>query len=160
MTAHAQYVAHRGNAKDRGIPFLLTFEEWLSIWEASGHFRQRGNRGGCYVMARYGDKGAYEVGNVKIITFEENSIERNLGRTHSQATKRKIGEARRGKTASEATKRKMSQSQSGRTHSEETKRKIAESNHRRGCPEETKRRISQAKLDWWARRKELELGRL
>jgi|ERR1043166_937293 hypothetical protein len=35
----------------------------------------RGTKVGQYVMARYGDQGAYEVGNVKIILSTENSRE-------------------------------------------------------------------------------------
>jgi hypothetical protein len=77
---------HRRRAKHRGIPFLFTFDEWLSIWKDSGHFHERGNKRGQYVMARYNDKGAYEIGNVKIITAGENVSEADtwLGRTHSK----------------------------------------------------------------------------
>jgi len=48
------------------IQFLLSFEEWLSIWQASGHFHERGCKKGQYVMSRYNDIGNYEVGNVFI----------------------------------------------------------------------------------------------
>lgn len=71
------YTAHKGGAKYRSIPFLLTYAEWSDIWKASGKWLQRGWRRGQYVMARYGDKGAYEVGNVRICLAEENRAERN-----------------------------------------------------------------------------------
>jgi hypothetical protein len=73
----SKYNEHRANAKKRSIPFLLTFDEWVDIWLASGKWGQRGARKGQYVMARFGDKGAYEVGNVKICRAEENRAERN-----------------------------------------------------------------------------------
>jgi len=102
------YTVHRLNAKHRGIPFLLTFDEWWSIWEASGHWHERGPRGLHYVMARPNDIGGYEVGNVYIITRAENTREGRLGkpsphvghrawlgRKHTQETKDKIAAARR-----------------------------------------------------------------
>jgi hypothetical protein len=65
------------HAKGRGIRFRMTFEEWCQIWNDSGHWHERGWRRGTYCMARFGDKGAYEVGNVKICLNEENRAERN-----------------------------------------------------------------------------------
>lgn len=47
------------------------------IWEASGKWHLRGNKRGEYCMCRPGDKGAYEIGNVKIVLNEENRAERN-----------------------------------------------------------------------------------
>ncbi len=66
------YNGHKSGAKRRGVPFLLTFEEWLYIWDKSRHWEDRGNRGGQYGMARFGDIGPYAVGNVEIITCNEN----------------------------------------------------------------------------------------
>jgi hypothetical protein len=59
------------NAAHRGIEFLLTFEEWMRVW--TGKLPSRGRSG--YVMARIGDSGPYAVGNVKIITTQENCKE-------------------------------------------------------------------------------------
>lgn len=66
------YRAHIQNARARSIPFRLTFEQWWRIWQRSGKWKQRGNRSENYCMARPGDKGAYEIGNVKICTNKEN----------------------------------------------------------------------------------------
>lgn len=71
------YAAHRQNALARDIPFLLTFEEWTEIWATSGKWEERGWRRGQYCMARHGDLGAYEVGNVSIVLAEDNRAERN-----------------------------------------------------------------------------------
>lgn len=54
------------------IKFKLTFEEWWDIWEKSGKWDMRGRGADAYCMARHGDVGHYEVGNVSIITQSEN----------------------------------------------------------------------------------------
>lgn len=71
------YRLQRHHSKQRNIPFLLTFEEWSALWVESGKWEQRGRLKGQYVMARFGDQGAYEVGNVRICLAEENRAERN-----------------------------------------------------------------------------------
>lgn len=68
----SKYVSHRGHAQGRGIAFEFTFDEWWQIWESSGRWAERGIRRGQYVMARFGDQGAYAIGNVEIITCGEN----------------------------------------------------------------------------------------
>lgn len=57
------YRNQKMDAESRGVPFLLTFEEWLKIWVDSGHLYERGCRRGQYVMARFGDEGPYTAGN-------------------------------------------------------------------------------------------------
>ena len=69
------YTTHKHHAKLRGIPFLLTFEEWCAIWRESGKFAERGHCKGQYVMARAGDAGPYAVGNVRITTVSDNHAE-------------------------------------------------------------------------------------
>ena len=91
-----RYAVQKGDAKRRGIKFLLTFKQWLKIWTASGHLDESGSRRGQYHMARTGDKGPYAVGNVRICTAEENSSEKR----HSEAHKRSM----RGNTYALGTK--------------------------------------------------------
>ncbi len=81
-----KYKQHENAAKARGIPFLLTFEEWWDIWQASGKWDQRGRRGGEYCMARLHDRGGYERDNVKICLTDENHRERVAvsGEAHSR----------------------------------------------------------------------------
>lgn len=62
----------RNNAMCRGIKFNLTFPDWYKVWTDSGHLDNRGHFLGGYVMARFFDKGAYELGNVEIITSSQN----------------------------------------------------------------------------------------
>ena len=90
------FLYQRSEAKRRGILFLLTFEEWLSFWQESGHLHERGRRRGQYCMARFGDIGPYVLGNVKIIQHSDNVIEGQLGSTKSEETKKKISEGNMG----------------------------------------------------------------
>jgi hypothetical protein len=76
-TPRGRYNQHKGKATARGIPFLLTFEEWWDIWQASGKWEQRGRRHDQYVMARFGDLGPYARGNVKVCLVSENAAESN-----------------------------------------------------------------------------------
>lgn len=79
------------------IEMRLTFDEWLGIWLASGQLLNRGLRKGQYVMSRVGDIGHYQPDNVFIQLASENSREGHLGRTHSDATKRRMSASRRGR---------------------------------------------------------------
>lgn len=81
-----RYAVQKGDAKRRRIPFLLTFPEWLKVWTDSGHLHESGSFAGQYCMARRGDQGAYEVGNVRICTVEENHGEMR----HGDAARAKI----------------------------------------------------------------------
>lgn len=73
------YWNHRYMAQRRGIPFLFTQEEWVTWWisHLGPDWRNlRGRRRGQYVMARMGDKGAYEHSNVKCVSVTINHAER------------------------------------------------------------------------------------
>jgi len=69
-----KYDQHKYRAERRGIPFELTFKQWLKIWQDSGHLRERGHRQGQYVMARFFGGGSYKIGNVRIIPAEDNNL--------------------------------------------------------------------------------------
>lgn len=65
----------RRNARRRGVEFLLTFSQWTEWWESqlgSDWFAKRGCRSSLYCMARIGDSGAYELGNIKCLLHSEN----------------------------------------------------------------------------------------
>lgn len=74
-TPWAKYGLQRNAARQRGIEFLLTFEEWLDIW--GDKLSQRGKGTNRLCMSRHGDVGPYAVGNVSIITHSQNSKDRH-----------------------------------------------------------------------------------
>src|SRR5258708_40101784 len=67
-----KYDQHKYRAERRGIPFELTFKQWLKIWQDSGHLRERGHRQGQYVMARFFGGGSYKIGKVRVIPAGDN----------------------------------------------------------------------------------------
>lgn len=89
--ARRRYAVQKGDAKRRGIPFLLTFEQWLKVWVDSGRYHESGSYSGQYCMARLGDVGPYALGNVRICTCNENASERRM----SVAARAKIAENNR-----------------------------------------------------------------
>lgn len=93
---------HRLNAKGRSIPFLLTYKEWSTIWERSGHWHERGCYRGQYVMARYNDIGPYAVGNVEIVQVIVNTTAPTKGAKTSQSM---MGQKR--PTVSKANKKRI-----------------------------------------------------
>ena len=91
-TIKRRFYLHRKNSEWRKIPFRLTFDQWLKIWTKSGHLYESGKRKGEYCMARRRDRGAYEVGNVRIVTVEKNHSEMR----HSAGTRAKMKRDRTG----------------------------------------------------------------
>lgn len=78
------YASHKNSAKQRGIAFTLSFEQWWELWEPHWERRGRGINDMC--MCRRHDQGGYELGNVRIATVRENRHEAAMERKvrHSQ----------------------------------------------------------------------------
>jgi len=66
------WLGQRHTSKQRGVEFNLTFEEFVEFW--GDDFETRGTGWGQLQMGRYGDVGAYEVGNIYKATKEENQV--------------------------------------------------------------------------------------
>ena len=99
--ANQKFLVQRWTAINRrNIEFKLTFDEWIDIWLTSGHWHERGRKGHEYVMSRIGDKGCYEMGNVKIQTQVQNSNEATGIKRPPRSAEhmRKISEANTGKS--------------------------------------------------------------
>jgi hypothetical protein len=63
----------RQKAKQRGIPFLFTRDEWWAWWQTDGRWEQRGRFGHNLCMGRKGDAGPYSPENVYPTTMAENA---------------------------------------------------------------------------------------
>ena len=72
-----KYTAQRLGAKRRGIDWQLTFDSWMTWWQSTGHYHERGVCKGGYVMARFGDTGPYSLTNIKCILATDNVAEVN-----------------------------------------------------------------------------------
>lgn len=72
ITPERAFQNQKKRAAGRGIAWLLTFEQWMAIWERSGKLHLRGRKKGQYVMSRLGDAGPYSVENVAIIEAGQN----------------------------------------------------------------------------------------
>ena len=72
VAARLKYREHLNNSRHRGIEFKLSLLEWWGIWQQSGGWEKRGRTGESYCMTRSNDQGAYEIGNVQIMTIAEN----------------------------------------------------------------------------------------
>ena len=145
--AKEAYKKQRIHAIDRGIEFLLTFDEWLAIWISSGHWEERGRGKDKYCMSRIGDLGAYEIGNVFIQPFEQNVRDAHRGKAISEETRQKMIKAQN----KLETKTKISAKLTGRTVTTETKDKLSRANKDSMNKPEVKAKISgdnnyQAKL--------------
>lgn len=66
------FIGQRRNARERGIKFELTFWQWWTVWQQSGHWSERGRGALSYCMCRLNDTGPYSVDNVYIATTREN----------------------------------------------------------------------------------------
>ena len=73
--ARKRYAGKRASSKQRGIPFHFTFDEWLAWWLATGRYDEYGH---AWVMARNGDQGAYEPGNVTCKGGAQNALEASV----------------------------------------------------------------------------------
>jgi hypothetical protein len=122
-----QYHNHKARAKRKGIPFELTFDQWLKIWLDSGHYYEKGTKRGQYVMSRYKDQGGYTINNVHIQTVGDNTREafttsnsdfikprRGIenyfyGRKHTESTREKIKAKRATQVFTNETNRKRSE---------------------------------------------------
>jgi hypothetical protein len=88
------YSSTRKDKLGNPIGWELTFESWITVWIESGHYFERGNYKGQYVMARFNDIGPYSLDNIKIITADENKSEGNKGKIISQEHRDQLKAAR------------------------------------------------------------------
>lgn len=82
-----KFASQKNGAKNRGIEWKLTFDEWVEWWGDDIHLR---GQGACKLqMQRYGDTGAYEIGNIKKGYPRDNSA------TYSRVYRNRLAEKRK-----------------------------------------------------------------
>lgn len=73
------YHKHKARARDAGVEFSFTFDQWKAWWESQlgpDWLKLRcGMRRDSFCMARIGDVGPYSPSNVRCLTRSENSKE-------------------------------------------------------------------------------------
>lgn len=70
-----RYGMHRSNARERGVAWELSFDQWWSLW--APYWDKRGPKRGQFVMSRFMDTGPYAAHNVRIVPAEDNIAEAN-----------------------------------------------------------------------------------
>jgi len=91
------YTQQKSNAKQRGVEFSITFEEWKQVWLDSGKWDERGRGAEKFCMCRIGDVGCYSVANVFIGLGKHNVRDGNIGKLDSNETRQKKSQSMRGK---------------------------------------------------------------
>jgi len=123
-----KYSTQKAYAKQRGIDWQFTYDEWIAWW--GDDIINRGPKKGQLVMARNGDTGPYHPSNVRKATCAENNIEAHQGKKASNETKEKMSKSRVGKSTgkrSPETREKMRLAHLGKKrkpHSPEVKEKL------------------------------------
>ena len=151
-TPRGKYHVQKSRAKERGIPFLLTFEEWWDIWLASGKWEQRGRRSGQYAMARPGDQGPYARGNIEICLVQKNvgdSNQHNYNPVERRSASMKAWWA----TASEEKRDAMSRamSENNGSHRPEVRAKQSAAAKTRWQRPDQKKALAARSRDWHGR---------
>jgi hypothetical protein len=160
---HKYNVEKKGGRFDKNgnkIEFKLTLEEWLDIWQSSGHYHERGHKKGQYCMSRVGDLGHYEVGNVFIQPIVQNTRDANLGKPCSEEAKAKISAANSGRFISQEIRDMQSRMRKGvkrgkykpRTPEQKAAMSARQTGKKRGPCSEARRLAIKAA---WAKRLEL-----
>ena len=94
--AHNKYGKQKHRARQRGIEFNISFEDWMKVWLDSGHWNQRGKGKGKYNMSRINDVGPYTYENVFIQSHEGNASDGHKGipKTAEECLKNSLGQKR------------------------------------------------------------------
>lgn len=77
MRPKKAYMDQVSHAKERKIPWLMSYADWLELWLLSGKWFSRGKCKEQYQMCRKGDTGAYSTRNCFIGTVAENQKDRH-----------------------------------------------------------------------------------
>lgn len=89
-----QYAQQKRNAGQRGIPFDMTYAQWLEVW--GDKIARRGRGRDDLVMCRTRDEGGYSVGNVRIDSPKGNMQEAAVCRKVEKSASAYVGSSLKG----------------------------------------------------------------
>lgn len=69
---HAAYLNKKSNAKKRGIPFMLTLEEWTEFCIATDYVKSQAETRTAYHVDRIDNNKGYTIDNIELITAADN----------------------------------------------------------------------------------------
>jgi len=101
-----KFGTQKQNAKQRGIEFQFTYEEWIKWWGSDIDKRGRGKDN--LVMARKGDTGPYHPDNVIKLPNKDNVSAGNAGKIVSKETCKKLSESAYKRWAQEKLEKEIS----------------------------------------------------
>lgn len=78
--ARAVFCDVRDSARKRGVPFALTFAEFLAAVEGTGYLQNRGTASDALHMDRINPGEGYVTGNVRVVLARENVAKGNVER--------------------------------------------------------------------------------
>lgn len=97
---HPEMYAYRQvkeSARKRGIPFKLTFEEFKEFDRQTGYVESKGKSSEDLTIDRIDSAGAYEMGNIRALTWIDNCTRKVEGMTDpAEPIARALCEAARG----------------------------------------------------------------
>jgi len=126
---YIKYKGHKGDALRRKdfygnpIQWNLTFEQWMEVWQQSGHWEERGCKKGQYCMSRYNDIGPYEIDNVFIQLHSDNIRQARLSKPLSSEVYAQIAEKNKGKKRSEDFRDRLSITRQGKDNPNHSSKK-------------------------------------
>ena len=106
---YKKYLNIKGRAKERGVDFLLSLEEYkqlafdVGIKEAS----EIGRTSGKFHLGRIGDKGPYAVGNCRFIPREQNDLEALNNGAYDEVSRLRTGTSKLNDGGRLATSKKL-----------------------------------------------------
>ncbi len=102
-SARHKFTQARLHARERGIGWDYTYDDWRNDWDQSGHWLERGPGPNQFCMSRRNDRGPYRRGNTEIVTNQQNWDSQKA----SPAMRRKMSRARKGRRPSPQTIAKL-----------------------------------------------------
>lgn len=84
-TLRDKFYNFKARQRQTRVKVDLTFDQWETWWEETGHLHERGNRPGKWIMHRIDQTGPYSIDNIECVPFE--TIGKDLAERNKQRWK-------------------------------------------------------------------------